>query len=392
MSRREPPDFDGLRPPAPGMTQAHGRWRERVRRFVEERIAPQLESWNRTGTFPDALYAQAAEAGILGLGFPEALGGSGDGGGLYDRITVAEEMHRLGSGVVYADLATHWIALPPVLRSGHSRLEAEVVRPVLAGAKKLAFAVTEPGGGSDLSHMQTVAQKAGDGWRLSGEKTLISGLMRADYVLTAVRMEGGQDGISLFLVDTAQPGVDRSPVEGLQWYNASIGTVRFDHVELAPDCLIGAQGGGFRELAGQFNIERISGVAAALALARAAVAEALAWARARETFGKRLVDHQAVRHCLVDMAGRIRSAYAYLDHCVQRVESGDPAVADLALLKTRASAVLERCARDSLHLLGGRAYAGEARLERIFRESRIFALGGGTPEVLKDLVARQWDF
>lgn len=368
------------------------RWRDKVRQFVEQCIAPELENWNRAGTFPNALYTRAAEAGILGLGFPETFGGCGDGGGLYDRITVAEEMHRLGSGVVYADLATHWVGLPPVARSGHPRLEEEVVRPVLAGEKKIAFAVTEPGGGSDLSRMQARARRDGDGWRLSGEKTLISGAMRADYVLTAVRMEGEAGGVSLFLVDTSLPGVDRSPVDGLQWYNASIGSIRFEDVALAADCLIGTEGGGFRELAGQFNIERISGVAAALALARVAVTDALAYTRQRQAFGKRLVDHQAVRHRLVDMAGRIRSTYAYLDHCVLRVESGDSAIADLALLKTRASEVLEYCARNSLHLLGGQAYTGQARLERIFRESRIFALGGGTPEVLNDLVARQWNF
>ncbi|MEJ8567876.1 acyl-CoA dehydrogenase family protein [Elongatibacter sediminis] len=392
MEASLPPDFDSLRPPCARLTTAHEAWRERVRAFVDRHIAPHLDDWNRAGTFPDALYGETARAGLLGLGFAEDVGGSGPGGGLYDRITMAEEMHRLGSGVVYADLATHWIALPPVVRAGSERLQREVVRPVLAGEHRVAFAVTEPEGGSDLSRLRTVASREGEGWRLNGAKTLISGVMRADSILVAARTDTAERGVSLFLVDAHGPGVSREPVEGLAWYNASIGTVRFEDAVLPADALIGDEGGGFRALAEQFNIERLSGVGAALGLARSAVAQALAFTRERETFGQRLVDHQVVRHRLVELAGRIRSAYSYLDACVEWLEAGDTAVADLALLKIEASAVLEHCAREALHLLGGSAYQGAPRLERIFRESRIFALGGGTPEVLRDLVARQWKF
>lgn len=175
-------DFDGLRPPVAGLTQAHGEWRQRVRQFVEAEIAPHLDQWNRVGTFPDAVYQRAAEAGLLGMGFPEPLGGCLPQAGLYHRIIMAEEMHRLGSGVVFADLATHWIGLPPVVGQGNPRLDDEVVRPVLAGQKKISFAVTEPGGGSDVGRMTTRAERVGDNWLVTGDKTLISGVMRADYV------------------------------------------------------------------------------------------------------------------------------------------------------------------------------------------------------------------
>lgn len=393
MDSHDTLDFDALRPPSPHFTVAHADWRRQVREFVDSEIAPFMDDWDRAGTFPDELYLAAAQAGILGMGFPAAQGGCLEEAGLYHRIILAEELHRLGSGVVFADLATHWIGLPPVVRQDKPQLNDEVVRPILAGEKKIAFAVTEPGGGSDVSRLETHAIKQGSEWLVSGEKTLISGLMRADTILTAVRTGGpGIGGLSLLLIDSTLPGLHREPVEGLAWYNASIGTVRFDSVAVPEHCLIGAENRGFLDLVPQFNIERFSGVAATLAMGRVCVAEALAFARQRETFGKRLVDHQAMRHKLIDLVRALRVAYAYLDQCVWRFEKGEDIVADLCMLKIQATTTLEYCAREALHTMGGTAYAGTARLERIYRESRIFALGGGTEEVLRDLAARQLKF
>jgi len=153
--------------------------------------------------------------------------------------------------------------------------------------------------------------------------------------------------------------------------------------------LIGEEHRGFASLGRQFNVERLSGIAAALAMSRTAVAEAIAWARQREAFGKKLVEHQVLRHKLVDMVRAIRIAYNGLDHCIWRLQCGDAATADIALLKVQATRTLERCARDAMHVLAGQAYAGSTRVERIYREARIFSIGGGTEEILDDLSARQ---
>jgi acyl-CoA dehydrogenase len=386
-------DFDALRPPCERITGVHDAWRCKLRQFFNERIAPFLDDWSASGTFPDEVYHQAAAAGILGMGFPEALGGSNEGADLYHRIIFAEELHRLGSGVVFADLATHWIGLPPVVKQGDPRLDEAVVRPILAGQKKIAFAVTEPGGGSDVSRITCQAEKTPDGFRVSGTKTLISGALRADFFLTAVRTGGeGMQGISLLLMDAKVEGIRREPVPGLQWYNASVGTIHFDQAPVASHGLIGPENQGFFGLLPQFNIERFSGVAAALAMARASAAEAIAFAKERQVFGQRLIDHQATRHKLVDMVRALRVAYSYLDHCVERFERGENMVADLCMLKVQATTTLEHVAREALHVLGGTAYQGSARLERIYRESRIFAVGGGTEEVLRDMTAKQLKF
>jgi acyl-CoA dehydrogenase len=382
--------FDSLRPPTPRLTAVHDDWRARVRAFVDNEIAPDLPAWDAAGTFPDAIFERAIRAGVYGMGFPEHLGGVIEDADLYHRIIFAEEFHRLGSGVVFADLATHWIGLPPVIKSGASHLAERVARPVLAGKKRIAFAVTEPSGGSDVAGLQMVAEREDDNFYLSGDKTLISGALRADFALVVARTGGpGMAGLSLFLVDLDQPGVTRSPIAGMAWYNRNLGSLHFDRVKVPADQLIGEENRGFAGLAAQLNIERFSGIAATLAMSRAATATAIVHAQTRETFGKRLADHQAIRHKLVEMARQIRAAYSYLDHAVEQFNLGETPIADLSLLKITGARTLEHCAREAMQVLAGCAYTGSTRVERMYREARTFAIGGGTEEVLMDLAARQ---
>lgn len=386
-------DFDGLRPPSPFLTAGHEQWRSHLRDFINRHIAPNLDAWDAAADFPDALYKQAAQEGVLGMGFREDLGGTGEDIDLYHRIIFAEEFFRMGSGVVFADLATPWIALPPIINGGAPEMLDRVARPVLAGDKKIAFAVTEPGGGSDVSGFVTTAERRGDCFIVNGGKTLISGAMKADYLLTAVRTGGpGIGGLSLLLIETDRPGVTRGSVPGLEWYNRNNGWLKFDNVEVPVGNLIGVENRGFAGLANQFNIERFSGIAATLAMTRTCVAEAVAFARERQTFGKRLIDHQVMRHKIVDMIQRLKVSYAFLDLLVWRFSQGETPVADLAMLKIQATTTLEHCARESLQVLGGRAYTGGNRVERIYREARIFVIGGGSEEILRDLAAKQMGF
>lgn len=386
-------DFDGLRPPSPFLTEKHDAWRQQLRTFIEAEINPNLDAWDAAATFPDELYVKAAKAGVLGMGFSEELGGTGEDIDLYHRIIFAEEFFRAGSGVVFADLATHWIALPPIIAFGPEEMRERVAKPILRGEKKIAFAVTEPSGGSDVGAFQTTAEKRGDSYIVNGGKTLISGATRADFLLTAVRTGGpGVGGLSLLMIEADRPGVSSAPVKGLGWYNGNNGTLTFDNVEVPAANLIGVENRGFAGLANQFNIERFSGIAATLAMARTAIAEAIDWSRQRHTFGQRLIDHQAIRHKIVEMIQRVNACYALLDILVWRFQRGETPVAELAMMKVQATTTLEFVARESLQVLGGRAYTGDNRVERIYREARIFVIGGGSEEILRDLAGRQLGF
>jgi len=382
--------FDALRPVNPALRHEHDQWRQRVRGFVDTRINPFLADWERASTFPDDLYLRAVEDEIFGLGFPKEVGGSGTDTDIHHRIIFAEEMHRQGSGLVFADLATHWVGLPPVIDAGVAELRRHIVEPVLAGEKRICFAVTEPSGGSDVANLTTQAERCGDVFRLRGTKTLISGAMRADFALVIARTGGsGMRGLSLFVVDLNQPGVTRQPVPGLEWYNRNVGTLQFADAEVPMEGLLGRENQGFAMLSGQLDIERLSGIGAMLALSRYCLAQAAVYCRQREAFGKALADHQVLRHRLVEMHRSVRSAYCFLDYCVGQVEAGARMGADLALLKITACRALDLCAREAMQMLGGSVYCGSNRVERVFRESRIFALAGGTEEILSEMAARQ---
>jgi len=382
--------FDSLRPACTRLCSGHDAWRQRVRDFVDTDITPHLDDWEARGGFPDSLYLRAVERGILGLGFPPELGGTGENVDIHHRIILAEEMHRTGSGLVFADLATHWIGLPPVVSAGAESLRERIVRPVLAGRKRICFAVTEPSGGSDVANLRTRAEPRGSGWSLTGSKTLISGAMRADFALVIARTgDAGMRGLSLFVVDLDQPGVSRTPVPGLAWYNRNIGTLDFADATVPGEHLLGEENRGFATLAGQLDIERFSGIGAMLGLSRYCLTEAVMHCRQREAFGKALVEHQVLRHRLVEMHRAVRSCYCYLDYCVEQIARGNPAGADLALLKITASRTLDLCAGEAMQMLAGSAYLGGSRIERAYREARIFALAGGTGEILAEMAARQ---
>ncbi|MBL8629265.1 MAG: acyl-CoA dehydrogenase family protein, partial [Rhodospirillaceae bacterium] len=286
-------DFDALRPPSPFLKPEHAAWRDKLRGFIDAEITPHLSAWEKTGTFPDDLYTKAVTAGVYGMGFAAAYGGVLENADLYHRIIFAEEFHRHGSGLVYCDLATYSIAVPPLVASGHPDVIAKFVKPILAGEIKTAFAVTESTGGSDVAGFQTTAERKGDGYVLNGSKALISSAMRADMALVVARTGGpGIGGLSLLWVDLRHPGVTRAPAPGLGWYNANIGTLNFKDVPVPVTHLVGKENEGFMSLGPQLSTERFSGVAAMLAMARAATAEAIAWAKERQAFGKRLADQQ----------------------------------------------------------------------------------------------------
>lgn len=384
--------FDSLRPPCQRLRPVHEDWRRRVRAFIDMEISPRLAEWEAESSVPDSLYFSAVEHGIFGLGFPEKVGGSGEVADIYHRVILAEEMHRHGSGLVFAELGTHWIGLPPIISSGQEHLQQRIVRPVLEGRKRICFAVTEPSGGSDVANLQTRAVRSGPEYMLYGTKTLISAAMRADYALVIARTgEAGMRGLSLFIVDLNQPGVTRKSLPALHWYNRNVGSLHFDGARVPALQLLGEENRGFALLAGQLDIERFSGIGAMLGLSRYCLTEAITHCRRREAFGKSLVDHQVLRHRLVEMHRAVRSTYCYLDYCVEQLAQGDHPGADLALLKITAARTFELCAREAMQMLAGNVYTTGSRVERAYREARIFALAGGTEEILAGMAAKQLD-
>lgn len=383
-------DFDAMRLPSPHMNESHAHWRKTVRGFVEKEIAPFVNEWDEAGAFPRELHKQAAEIGLIGLGFPESYGGLKEGTDVFHAIVATEELCRAGSGGLVAGLMTHGIGLPPIIALGSEELKQRIAPSILSGEKLIALCVTEPSGGSDVANIRTRATRKGDAYIVNGEKTFITTGCRADYLTVAVRTGGdGAGGLSFLLIEADRTGVSRTRLKKMGWWMSDTASIHFDGVEVPAENLIGQENSGFAGIVANFNMERLNMAAQCLAFSRACIEDAAEWARDRQTFGKPLSKHQTIRHKFAEMVRMVNASTAYLDNCAWRVQQGETPIAELSLLKVQATRCMEYCAREAMQILGGASYMRGGRVERIYREVRVMAIGGGSEEIMNDLAARQ---
>lgn len=366
--------------------------RDQIRRFVAEEIEPHGERWEEEGAFPRELYLKAGAAGLLGLGFEEAYGGSG-GGFLYYCLA-REEFAAAGFAGVRVGLMAHGIGLPPVLALGAEEVRQEVGPAVLAGEKIICLAISEPDAGSDVANIRTTARRDGDDYVVNGAKMFISNGVRADYITCAVRTGGsGMAGVSLLLIPGDAPGVARANMKKVGWWTSDTAEIGFDDARVPARYLLGEENAGFRGIMNNFNLERLGIAATLIGVSRCAYDEAVRYAHQRQAFGRPLASHQVVRHKLVDMAIGIEAMQAMTDNLIWRVGEGEKCIAEIAMLKAFCGETHQRIASEAAQVFGGAGMIRGHKVERIFRESKILNIGGGSTEVMKDLASRQlaWD-
>ncbi len=382
--------FDDWRARSPYYDESHDALAASVRRFVEREIAPHIDQWEQDGELPRELHKKASEAGILGLRFPAQYGGHDDGFDIFHSLIVTEELAAVGAGGLGASLMTHGIGLPPILALGSEELKQRIAPSVLAGDKIISLGITEAGGGSDVANLRTTARRDGDHYIVNGDKMFITSAMRADYLTCAVRTGGaGAGGISLLLIDMNSEGITRQRLDKMGWRCSDTAAIYFSDVRVPATNLIGPENGGFIGIVRNFNGERLGMAMGCCAYARVAMAEAAEWAQNRQTFGKPLVQHQSIRIKLADMERQIEATQAWLDLCAWQVREGKDRPADFAMLKVQATRMLEHVAREAAQILGGASYITGSKVERIYREVRVNAIGGGSEEIMLDLAGRQ---
>ena len=385
-------DFDSARLPNRNLTSEHHEWRAQLRRFFDREVIPFAAQWDEDGSIPSELWPKAAAVGILGLGYPEAYGGVSDGIDIWHKNILNEELARIAVGGVSATLMVHGIGLPPVINFASEAIKSEVAPQVLAGTKRISLAITEPGAGSDVAHLSTTARLDGDHYVVNGAKTYITGGMNANWFTTAVRTGGeGAGGVSTLLIAADAPGVSRTALDKKQgWWCSDTATIYFDNVRVPVSHLIGEENRGFKVIMNNFNAERMGMSAAMEAFSRVCLEDAVQWARERQTFGQRLADHQVIRHKIAEMKQRINATQAYLQLLSEQIQAGTEHAGDIALLKVQCSQTMEFCAHEAMQILGGMGYMRGGRVERIYREVRVNAIGGGSEEIMRDLAARQY--
>nr|MBO2511477.1 acyl-CoA dehydrogenase [Gammaproteobacteria bacterium] len=370
--------------------ESHQLVRDSVRRFVEREILPYIAEWEEAEEFPRELYRKAGAAGILGIGFPERYGGSYEGD-LFAKVAASEELMRSGSGGLVAGLGSLDIGLPPVVKWAKPALRDRIVPEVLAGEKIIALAVTEPSGGSDVASLKTRAVRDGDYYRVTGSKTFITSGVRADYYTVAVRTGGeGFGGVSLLLIEKDTPGFTVSrKLKKMGWRCSDTAELFFDDCKVPVENLIGVENAGFACIMANFQSERLALALMANMTSQMALEEAMAWARQREAFGKPIGKFQVLKHRLAEMATQLEVSREFTYRQAAKMAAGKSVIKEISMAKNFATDVADRITYDAVQILGGMGYMRESLVERLYRDNRILSIGGGTREVMNEIIAKQ---
>lgn len=371
-------------------TEEHAAIRATVRRFAQTHIAPHGADWEENEEFPVELYKTAAAAGIQGIGYPETMGGQG--GDLGHVLAAQDELILAGRSVgTTVGLGTHGIALPPIVRFGTPEQQQRFVVPCLRDGKISALGITEPGGGSDVANLRTTAARDGDHYVITGAKTFITSGTRADFVTTAVRTgSAGHGGVSLVVIERGTPGFDVSKkLKKTGWWASDTAELHFDNCRVPITNRIGPENGAFPMIMMNFAGERLALAGQCVAIAELAYRESVAYARDRVAFGKPIMGFQVTRHRLADMATRIAAARALTNETLVRALRNDPTVAGLAAkAKNTATDMCSFVCDAAVQIHGGYGYMRETLVERLYRDARLYPIGGGTREIMNEVIAK----
>ena len=369
-------------------TKAHDMVRRAIREFIDKEVKPYIEEWEEQGEFPRDIYKKAADIGLLGTGFPEEYGGTP--GDIFFKIVANEELMRSGSAGFAASLGALDIAIPPILRRGTVEQKERFVKPVLSGDKIAALAITEPSGGSDVANIQTTASRDGDHYVVNGGKTFITSGCRADQVTCAVRTGGeGASGISLLIIESGTPGYSvSSKLKKTGWWASDTAEIFFDNCRVPVKNLIGEENQGFYGIMDNFQNERLQLTVMANMTAQLALEEAMKYAKERHAFGKPLTGFQVTRHKLVDMATLVEVSREFAYRIAAKIDAGLNQVKEISMAKNFACSVSNQVTYEAVQIFGGYGFMRGYLVERLYRDNRILSIGGGTTEIMKEIISK----
>ncbi len=371
-------------------TEERKTFREMVSKFLEAEIWPYVDEWDEDGEYPHEINEKVCELGVFGFGIDEKYGGLGFDD-QFMRKDVSVEMGRASAGGLFASVGSRNIMLGPLTELANEEIKLKALPDLMSGKKGGSLGITEPGGGSDVARMKTTARKDGNEWVLNGSKTFITGGMQASYFVIGARTgKEGLGGISLFFVEADTPGFTRSSIDKkMGWWSSDTATLYFDNCRIPADNLMGEENKGFLAIMNNFNYERYMMGAQMLGMAKRCFEECVQYSQERQTFGKSLIEHQVIRHKLADMSAKIDAMDAYLNQVAQLMNDGEMPVAEISKIKFYCSECIESIASEAMQIFGGAGYLRGNAVERIYREVKVMAIGGGSKEIMKDLTVKQ---
>jgi alkylation response protein AidB-like acyl-CoA dehydrogenase len=351
-----------------------------------------VEEWEDAREFPRELFERCGELGFLGLKYPEELGGQG-GDYLHDAVWTEELARRGASGGVAAGLGAHTgIATPPIFKFGTPEQHQRFLVPAITGEKICALGITEPGAGSDVASIRTRARKVDGGYVVNGSKTFITNGVRADIMVTAVKTteEGGHQGISFMVLEREMPGYEVvSKLEKMGWHSSDTGELSFTDVEVPAENLLGEENGGFYLIMANFQWERLLMALGAVGAMQRLLEVAIDYASEREAFGRPIGRFQAIRHKIAEISVKAEVGKAMTYNALRLFHQGHDAVREVTQAKLFSQRSLVEVADEVIQIHGGYGYMKEYGVERAYRDARLGPIGGGTDEIMKEILGKQ---
>jgi len=370
-------------------TEEHNLFRESLKDFLKREVVPHIEKWEKTGTIERFIWKKFGDMGFLGLPYPEEFGGLNLD--IFYTVILLEELQKINSGGFAAAIWAHvYLAMTHLNKEGDQSIKEKYLAPSITGDKIGALCITEPFGGSDVSGMRTTAVKQGDTYVINGSKTFITNGVYSDYLIVAAKTapELGNKGISIFVIDRESPGVSATKLDKLGWRASDTGEIAFDNVVIPASNLMGEEGKGFAYIMQHFSLERLVMGINAHARAEYALEYTLNYMKERHAFGKTLDKFQALRH-------NVANHYTHMEICKEfnysvayRLNKGEYVVKEATMSKLQGTKMADEVIYDCLQLLGGYGYMEEYPLARLLRDSRLGPIGGGTSEILREILAK----
>jgi acyl-CoA dehydrogenase len=374
-------------------SEQHEMFRAAVRSFVDKEVAPHVEEWESAGRIPKSIWPRMGELGFLGVEYDEKYGGAG--ADVLMSAVLHEECARSRSGSFAMAVGVHCdMASPHLYWTGSEALKEKYLPAICRGEKLTAIAVTEPGGGSDVAAIRTRAVRDGDDYVINGSKMFITNGALADIYFLAARVEAGEagkrhKGISMFLVERQTPGFAVSRTLDKMGMRASdTAELSFSDMRVPAGNLLGREGVGFYEVMRVFQRERLVAGLHAVSMSERALEDTIAYVKERQAFGGPLSDKQVIRHKLADLATMIEAGRWLTYAACQKFQAGEEAVREISMVKLFTAEMVNRVAYDCVQLHGGYGYMREYPVERFARDARLMTIGGGTSEIMRDIIAK----
>jgi acyl-CoA dehydrogenase len=372
----------------PPFGDEHEELRASVRGFIERELTPHAQQWEEDRWFPDEVFPKLATQGLLGLKYPTEYGGQG-GDYLHESV-LCEELARIGSGGTAAGIGAHTnIATPPIWKFGDEQQKQDYLVPAIRGERIGALGITEPGAGSDVASIATRAERVDGGFVVNGEKTYITNGVRAQFIVTAVKTsaEGGHHGISFLIVDRGE-GVTASKLDKLGWYASDTATIAYEDVFVPEQNLLGELNEGFKLIMANFQWERLAMALGAVGAMQLAWERTAAFARERHAFGRPLSGHQVIRHKLADLASSVYACRCVTYDALRRFVEGEEPIAEVTMAKLITQRAAFELMDECLQIHGGAGYMREYWVERAARDARLGPIGGGSDEIMREILGR----